>query len=84
MGRTVPTYRLVIESIVSDWLPYKRALRDRDKLIFDSLMTKARMHTSASSYANRMEPLESVFMSILLEQQKEIELLKVRLEGTKQ
>jgi hypothetical protein len=66
----------VIESIVSDWLPYKRA--------FDSLMTKARMHTSASSYANRMEPLESVFMSILLEQQKEIELLKMRLEGLKE
>jgi len=71
----------VIESIVSDWLPYRRALRDRDRRVFDALMTKARMHTSASSYANRMEPLESVFMSILLEQQKEIELLKMRLEG---
>ncbi|TET90240.1 MAG: hypothetical protein E3J35_06970 [Methanomassiliicoccales archaeon] len=71
----------MIESIVSDWLPYRRALRDRDRRVFDALMTKARMHTSASSYANRMEPLESVFMSILLEQQKEIELLKMRLEG---
>ncbi len=67
----------MIESIVSDWLPYRRALRDRDRRVFDALMTKARRHTSASSYANRMEPLESVFMSILLEQQKEIELLKV-------
>ncbi|UCD92177.1 MAG: hypothetical protein JSV43_08140 [Methanobacteriota archaeon] len=71
----------MIESIVSDWLPYRRALRDRDRRVFDVLMTKARMHTSASSYANRLEPLESVFMSILLEQQKEIELLKMRLEG---
>ncbi|MFQ5884339.1 MAG: hypothetical protein ACE5IO_04490 [Thermoplasmata archaeon] len=74
----------MIESIVSDWLPYRRALRDRDRRVFDALMTKARMHTSASSYANRMEPLESVFMSILLEQQKEIELLRMRLEGIKQ
>ncbi len=80
----MPTYRLVIESIVSDWLPYRRALRDRDRKVFDALMTKARMHTSASSYANRMEPLESVFMSILLEQQKEIELLKMKLEGLKE
>lgn len=77
----MPTYRIVIEGIVSDWLPYRRALRDRDRKVFDALMTKARMHTSASSYANRMEPLESVFMSILLEQQKEIELLKMKLEG---
>jgi hypothetical protein len=84
LGRTVPTYRLVIESIVSDWLPYRRALRDRDRKVFDALMTKARMHTSASSYANRMEPLESVFMSILLEQQKEIELLRMKLEGLKE
>lgn len=71
----------MIESIVSDWLPYRRALRDRDRRVFDALMTKARMHSSASSYANRLEPLESVFMSILLEQQKEIELLRMRLEG---
>ncbi|MFQ6061141.1 MAG: hypothetical protein ACE5KV_07615 [Thermoplasmata archaeon] len=83
MGRTVPTYRLVMESIVSDWLPYRRALREADRKVFDSLMMKARMHTSASSYANRMEPLESVFMSILLEQQKEINLLRLRLEGLK-
>lgn len=81
MGRTVPTYRLIIESVVSEWMPYRRALRGRDRKAFDMLMTKARMHTSASSYANRMEPLESVFMSILLEQQKEIELLKMKLEG---
>ncbi len=80
----MPTYRIVIESIVSDWLPYRRALRDRDRKVFDALMTKARMHTSASSYANRMEPLESVFMSILLEQQKEIELLRAKLEGLKE
>lgn len=69
---------------MSDWLPYRRALRDRDRKVFDALMTKARMHTSASSYANRMEPLESVFMSILLEQQKEIELLRMKLEGLKE
>jgi hypothetical protein len=69
---------------VSDWLPYRRALRDRDRKVFDALMTKARMHTSASSYAKRMEPLESVFMSILLEQQKEIELLRMKLEGLKE
>jgi hypothetical protein len=39
-------------------------------------MNKARAHTSACSYANRIDPMESVFMSIILELQKEIETLK--------
>jgi hypothetical protein len=82
MGRTVPTFRLLLESAISGWGQYKRALRPKDKRVFDKLMNKARAHSSACSYANRIDPMESIFMSIILELQKEIETLKERVQST--
>jgi hypothetical protein len=39
-------------------------------------MNKARMHSSASLFNIHMDPTESMFMSIILEQEKEIDRLK--------
>jgi hypothetical protein len=43
-------------------------------------MDKARRHSSAASYAVRTDPIESLFMSILVKQEKEIEVLRKRME----
>jgi len=72
MGRTVPTYRLHTESILNDWMDYRRALREKDREVFDDLMSKARAHASAGSYCAHLDPVDTMFLSILLELQKEI------------
>ncbi|OGS50357.1 MAG: hypothetical protein A3K65_08295 [Euryarchaeota archaeon RBG_16_68_12] len=72
MGRTVPTYRLHTESILNDWMDYRRALRERDREVFDELMFKARAHASAGSYTAHLDPVATMFLSILLELQKEV------------
>ncbi|HLE55392.1 MAG: hypothetical protein A3K65_06450 [Euryarchaeota archaeon RBG_16_68_12] len=76
MGRTVPTYRLHTESILNDWMDYCRALREKDREVFDELMYKARLHASAGSYAAHLDPVATMFLSILLEMQKEIQDIK--------
>ncbi len=38
------------------------------------------MHASAASYDARVDPVESLFMSILVEQEKEIEALRKKIE----
>lgn len=82
MGRTVPTYRLHLESILNDWMDYRRALREKDREAFDRLVAKARQHASAASYAAHMDPTVLAILSILLETEKEIEgLKKVREDG---
>ena len=73
MGRTVPTYRLHTESIINDWMDYRRALRERDREVFDEVMFKARQHASAGSYCAHLDPVDTMFLSILLEMQKEIQ-----------
>lgn len=83
MGRTVPTYRNALESEILSWRNFKRALRNKEKTAFDDMMNIARNHATASMNVARFEVMEAVFMSILLEHQKEIESLKKRVGDEK-
>lgn len=76
MGRTVPTYRIHLESIIGSWRDYRRALREKDRGVLDEVIIKARRHASAASFCAHIDPLETAILSILLEMQKEIDELK--------
>lgn len=76
MGRSVPTYRMTLADIIKDWNGYRRALRIDDREAFDAMMVKAQMHASAASYQVSSDPVETVFLSILLEQEKTIRRLE--------
>ncbi len=71
MGRTVPSFRMLREGIIGDLSVFRRALRGEDKVAFDSLMNRARAHASCT-VAPLLEPMDAVFLSILVEQEKEI------------
>ncbi len=76
MGRTVPTYRMASESIFQRWNDFRRALSQEDRDAFDRLSDKVRLHSSACSVAAFLDPLEGALLSILLEQEKELERLR--------
>ncbi len=76
IGRTVPTFRCVLELTVSEWREFRKALRAKDREAFDALMKKARSHASAASNAARSNPTEAMIMAILVEHEKELEKLK--------
>jgi hypothetical protein len=80
VGRTVRSYRTVLEDMIDEWQGFRKALRKEDRAAFDRLMDRARMHASAASYDTRVDPVESLFMSILLEQEKEIDELRKKLK----
>jgi hypothetical protein len=87
MGRTVPTFRAALEEEIKRWEGYRRALRKEEREAFDRMMDACRLHSSASGHAARPEPLEAMFMSILLEHQRRLEALEGKigriLEGMK-
>ena len=62
--------------MAQQWNDFRRALRSGDREAFDSLVTRARMHASASTYAISLDPTESALLSMLLEHEKEILALK--------
>ncbi len=82
MGRTVPTYRNTMDMIMEDWKKFKRALRKEDKEAFDNVMRKAKHHASAASYQASVDPTEMIFLSVLIEQEKELRRLKEWKDGS--
>jgi hypothetical protein len=71
MGKTCPTYRMLMEDEISSWREYRRALRREDQEAFDAIMDSARNHASASQIACRLNPFEAMVMSALIDLRKE-------------
>ena len=81
MGRTVPSFRMLLEGIIEELSVFRRALRGEDRNAFDSLMNKARQHASSCTVAPLLDPMDAIFLSILVEQQKEINSLREALSN---
>lgn len=76
MGRTVPSFRNLLEEIIRELSVFRRALRGEDKIAFDCLMNRAREHASSCTVAPVLEPMDAIFLSILVEHQKELNSLR--------
>ena len=76
MGRTVPSFRNLLEEIIVELSVFRRAMRSEDKAAFDSLMNKAREHASSCTVAPTLDPMDAVFLSVLVEQEKELNSLR--------
>lgn len=75
MGRNVTSMREEINRILEKWKSYERAMKDTDKKAIEEIIEKAKMHSGEATYALQ-DPLEAVFLSVLVELEKEIEELK--------
>ena len=81
MGRTVPTFRNMIELFGFEWNDFKRALRYNDKETFEELLNHARKHGSAGTNMVNPNVFEPIVISILIEHEKTIRKLKKKLEN---
>jgi hypothetical protein len=84
MGRTVLPFSQALEREYEDWKKFRRALRREDQQVLDRLFDRARIHVQAGSYASRPWPLETILVSILLEQEKELADLRGELSSLKE
>ena len=76
MGRTVPTFRQLIEETTQRWAKFRRALRRDDQEHFDRLFLGVRSHTQAATYQCSDNPMEAIFLSIALDQEKRLDFLE--------
>ncbi len=82
MGRTVLSFTQKILALESEWSKFRRALRREDQEILDELFSFAKYHSAPASYFSTPNPMEPIFMAILIELLKEIRRLKLEL-GTR-
>jgi len=76
MGRTLQTTTQLILNEQSAFASFRRTLRREDQRLFDCLFGNARKHTAAISQANHALPFEAILLAMLLEQAREIEILR--------
>jgi hypothetical protein len=80
VGKTVESYRMALESEISRWSGFARALRKEDREAFDELMDMCRSYASESGNATNPIVFEPMVMSILLGQQKRLRKLEQELK----
>ena len=78
MGRTVPTFTMVIQAEMETWTKFRRGLRKEDQEALDELFRAARLQLASSAYAARPIPFESIVMSMLIMQQRMLKDLRQR------
>ena len=65
MGRTIPSFRIAEGQEASEWKSFRKALPKDDRIIFDAMLSSARLYTSASSAAIRPSKFEGMAMAIV-------------------
>jgi hypothetical protein len=59
---------------------FRRSLRKQDQELFDELFERARLHVQAAVQAANPEPMESIFISVLIEMLREEKHLRARVD----
>lgn len=80
MGRTVPTFTMVLQQEMESWAKFRRGLRREDQEALDDLFRAARLQLAGCAYAARPIPFESIAMAMLLAQHRMIQELRRRLD----
>lgn len=80
MGRTVPTISQQLIETEAMLGRFRRMLRKSDQYVLDGLFAQARMHIAAIGQTENLLPFEAALLAMLLEQAKELALLRHELE----
>ncbi len=72
MGRNNDTFTLVIDRQRDAWGKFRRALRKEDQMLFDEMWRAPKLHLAAGAFTANETPIQTIIMSMLLEQYKMI------------
>ncbi|MBI3404519.1 MAG: hypothetical protein HY046_03570 [Acidobacteria bacterium] len=82
MGRTVPTFRQILEETEQRWRSkFRRALKREDQDYFDGLFRRIRCYVHAATYQCSDNPMEAILLSIALNQEKRLHALELIVLG---
>lgn len=80
MGRTVLPFSMVLAEQQKRLGHFRRTLRKQDQELFDELFERARLHVQAAVQAANPEPMESIFISVLIEMLRAEKRLQTRVD----
>ncbi|MFN0085002.1 MAG: hypothetical protein ACKVX9_06410 [Blastocatellia bacterium] len=80
MGRTLLPFSNVLAEQQQRLSKFRRSLRKQDQELFDELFERARLHVQAAVQAANPDPMESIFLSVLIEMLREERRLRSRVD----
>ncbi len=80
MGRTIATFHQLIEQTQARFAKFRRALRREDQQVFDELFARVKYYAASGSFEAAWEPMEAIFLAMLIEQQRQLRVLTARLQ----
>lgn len=75
MGRTIPSWRMILEEELNRWRRFQDSLRIDSREIFEDLMNECRRYASAAGAATFPLKTEGMFLSILFAHHKRLKEL---------
>lgn len=82
MGRTIPSWRMVVEAELEKLKRFRQFLRSEDKEVFDDLLDQCRLYASfASTMASPVKEIP-ILLSIIFGQHKRLMELEKRINST--
>ena len=82
MGRTLPSITQTFLQEQELFARFRRALRRSDQQALDNLFASAHQHLAAAAYASNALPFETFLLAMLLEEHKQVMILKEKLSVT--
>jgi hypothetical protein len=79
MGRTIPSYRILLEEELRRWKRFQDILRTDDRPIFEDMMDECRRHASEAGNLASPSKTEPMILSILFAHHKALAKLQERL-----
>ena len=71
-------FKVALEHEIETWTNFRRGLRPADRPYFDRVMNAARKHWKEIAACQRLVPMEPIFLSVMVEQQRKlVELEKI-------
>jgi hypothetical protein len=83
MGRTIPSWRMVVEAEVEKMRKFRDALRLDDRMIFEDLLNQCKLYASAASALTSPVKEIPLILSILFAHHKKLAELEKRLDAIK-
>ena len=75
MGHTSWSGRIATDELIRELKAFGKALREKDRLVYEDVMKEAYKHIGSISYTSSMHMWAFFLLSIILEQEKKIKKL---------
>ena len=80
MGRTIPSWRILLEEELKRWKKFRDVLRIDERPVFDDMMDECRRRASATGAAALPSKTEGMFLSLLFLHHKSLKELRDKID----